>query len=455
MKQKLQNIIKKSKADFTEIRIEKKVSTKIQFRGKLLEMANSNQEVGGFIRCLIYNKGWGISIFNSIDDIEKFLQKAYESASLIKTEKIGLAQIPPIEIEIFANMQEDFRKISLKRKKELVEKYNKIILEENEKIKDTSVFYADVFTEYYYANSEGTYIKEEKPYICLSMKSLAKEKDNVQIGMESIAKKKGFEAVLNLDNLAKNAAKKSVDLLSAQEIKADKYTVICNPKLAGVFIHEAFGHLSEADHIYENEKAREMMVLGKKFGSPILNVFDDGSKDDLIGGYQFDQEGVKSQKTYLINNGILTGRLHSRETAFKMNEKPTGNARAISYAFSPIVRMTNTAIEQGKSSFEEMIKDIKLGVYACDYFGGQTMLEKFSFSSAYAYMIRNGKIEEMVKNVVLSGNIFSTLSNIEKIGNDFKWFETAGGCGKQDQSPLPTVECSPHIRIKDVIIGGK
>jgi TldD protein len=117
--------------------------------------------------------------------------------------------------------------------------------------------------------------------------------------------------------------------------------------------------------------------------------------------------------------------------------------------------MTNTAIENGTTPFEDLIKDIKLGIYACDAYGGNTELESFSFSSGYAYMIRDGQIAEMVKDVILAGNLFTTLLNIDAIGNDFQWLEKAGGCGKGGQNGLPVSFGAPHIRIQNVVIGGK
>jgi TldD protein len=117
--------------------------------------------------------------------------------------------------------------------------------------------------------------------------------------------------------------------------------------------------------------------------------------------------------------------------------------------------MTNTAIGEGETSIENMIKDIELGVYACNMFGGNTNMEIFSFSSAYAYMIRDGQVAEMVKDVILSGNLFTTLKNIDAIGDDFMWNKSAGGCGKGGQNGLPVAFGAPHIRIQDVIIGGE
>jgi TldD protein len=137
-----------------------------------------------------------------------------------------------------------------------------------------------------------------------------------------------------------------------------------------------------------------------------------------------------------------------------MGESASGNARAVGYRFAPIVRMTNTAIDNGTATLEDLLKDIKLGIYACDAYGGETQLENFSFSSGYAYMIRDGRIAEMVKDVDLAGNLFTTLGNIDMISNDFLWLNTGGGCGKAGQFPLPVGMGAPHIRIQNVIIGG-
>jgi len=147
--------------------------------------------------------------------------------------------------------------------------------------------------------------------------------------------------------------------------------------------------------------------------------------------------------------------LHSRETAGKLKETPTGNSRAIDYHSSPIVRMTNTAIENGAVPFDDMLSDIVLGIYARSAYGGQTSMEMFTFSAAQAFMIREGRLAEEVRGVTLSGNVFDTLANIEAIGNDFAWNHSGGGCGKGGQSPLPVDEGSPHVRIRNVVVGGE
>ncbi len=137
-----------------------------------------------------------------------------------------------------------------------------------------------------------------------------------------------------------------------------------------------------------------------------------------------------------------------------MGEHPTGNARTLNYLFSPIVRMSNTFFENGDMSFDNMVADVKEGIYVKDWYGGTTSLEMFTFSGAEAYAIRDGQVEELLRGPVLTGNVFVTLGNIDAVGNDLD-MNQGGGCGKWGQSPLPVSNGSPHIRIRRCVVGGK
>jgi TldD protein len=456
MRVKIEEAVKRSKADYTEIRIEDKETCRVAFRGRELETANANIDKGGMVRCLIRNKGWGVATFNDLDDLAAMVDQAYQCARVGSIpEPIELAPVEPVESMTTAVMGRDFRDVPLSEKKALAERYNQILLGHSDRIVDTQSIYSDVFTHLTLANSEGTYIEQDKPSVVIGAFATARDGDNVQQADEVFSSTRGYEYVLDKDELAGKAAARAVELLRARPVQAGQYPIVIDQLLAGVFIHEAFGHLSEADFIYENPKAREMMTLGRRFGQGILNVYDDGSIPNLRGTTLYDDEGTPARRNWLIRDGVLVGRLHSRQTAAKMGETASGNARAVSYRFAPIVRMTNTAIDNGTATFENMIKDIKLGIYACDAYGGETQLENFSFSSGYAYMIRDGKIAEMVKDVILAGNLFTTLGNIDMIGDDFKWLNTGGGCGKAGQFPLPVGMGAPHIRIQNVVIGGQ
>jgi TldD protein len=455
MQDEIQAALESSKADYTEIRIEERESTSIVYRGKDLETASAVIDAGGIVRCLIQARGWGIATFNDRRDLKAKVQQAYECAQVASSEEpIELAAVPVSQDRLTVALEQDFRGISMAEKKALVEAYNDILRTHSTAIVDTTCRYNDTFSRVFFADSEGTLIEEERPMITTYFVAVARDGDNVQTASESRSGQKGFEFVRDLEPLAQSAAQRAGDLLRAESVVGGQYPVVVNPRLAGVFIHEAFGHLSESDFVYENPRAQEMMVLGRRFGQDILTAFDDGSIPGLRGTHKYDDEGTPTGRSDLIQNGILVGRLHSRETAAKLGEKPTGNARATGYRYPPIVRMTNTAIEGGETSFQDMIGDIKLGIYACDMYGGQTALENFSFSSAYAYMIRDGAVAEMVKDVILSGNLFTTLMNIDAIGDDFEWSQSGGSCGK-GQGGLPVTFGAPHIRIQDVVIGGK
>ncbi len=455
MQHKIDAALRGSKADYTEIRLQEEESTTISYRGSELDTASAVIDAGGIVRCLCWGNGWGVATFNDRDDLQSKVEQAYQSAKVVQSNQpIELARIPVSVDHTGVALEHDFRGISMAAKKALIEEYNDILLGHSDKIADTMAVYADSFSRVILATSEGTFVEEERPMITVYLVAIAREGDNVQTARESLSAQAGFQFVQGREGLAFAAVQRAVDLLKAETVVGGQYPVVINPQLAGVFIHEAFGHLSESDFVYETPKAQEMMVIGRRFGPDSLTVFDDGSLAGLRGTHKYDDEGTPTGRSDLIKNGMLVGRLHSRETAAKMGERPTGNARATGYRYAPIVRMTNTAIKVGTTPFDEMIRGIKLGVYACDAYGGQTELENFSFSSAYAYMIRDGEVAEMVKDVILAGNLFNTLMSIDAVGDDFTWSQSGGSCGK-GQGGLPVTFGAPHVRIQDVVIGGR
>ncbi|MEM6614851.1 MAG: TldD/PmbA family protein, partial [Cyanobacteria bacterium P01_C01_bin.72] len=321
------------------------------------------------------------------------------------------------------------------------------------------VSYGDSSQRVIIATSEGSVIEQSWCDLEMRFSATARQDDSLQTGRETTGSRQGYEDLTKLDEQVIGAAQRAVDALSLPKIKGDIYTVVIDPILTGLFVHEAFGHLSEADMAYENPDLLEVMSMGKQFGSPELQIYDGAaplaSEDNYVhrGSYFYDDEGTPATTTQLIKDGVLVGRLHSRETAGKLGEAPTGNARCLDYHYSPIVRMTNTWIGRGKTPVKDLIENITDGVYARNWLGGMTNGEMFTFSAGEAWMIRHGKLAEQVKDVTLSGNVFKTLANIEAIGDDFTWDES-GGCGKGGQSGLAVGCGGPSLRIKKVTIGG-
>lgn len=455
MKDRLDGALRASRADYTEIRVERTWASGVSFRGRRLETATASEDVGGCVRVLSRGHGWGVAAFTSLDQLPAMVERAQElSRAIVLDEPIQLADVPHPSAEVLLDLDGDVRGVSLAEKTRLIEAYNGEMLAVGGEITDTIAKYHDEVTEYWFVNSEGTSLHELRPEVTLSGTALARKNGTIEKGLESIGLRKGWKSVHGFAAGFRKAGERASQLLSAPTVRGGNYPVILDPEMAGVFIHEAFGHLSEADFVYENPQAREMMTLGRRFGRKVLNVGDNGSVPGLRGTMPFDDEGVPTQDSGLIKEGVLVGRLHSRETAARMGEQPTGNARALSFRHPPIVRMTNTYIGNGEGSFEDLIKDVKLGVYACSAFGGQTMLESFSFTAAYGHMIRDGQVAELVKDVVLAGNLFETLDRIERIAGDFRWNQIGGGCGKAGQAYLAVTEGAPHVRIEEALVGG-
>ncbi len=452
MRDELASALKGHEADYIEVRIEEAQAARIQYRGRELEDIGSTTSLGGSVRALVKG-GWGFVSFNDLSQLRYKVELAAKQARLVGREKSQFAQIEPVVDIVHPDVKKDPAIIPLAQKKRLLDEYNDIIWA-LPKIQTSVILYGDGRKKAVFANSEGSYIEQSRVDVSARFMAVARDGTEVQQTSLSLGSNGDFGFLENLHQQVQDMAQRAVALLSVPHVKGGEYTVILDPVLAGVFVHEAFGHLSESDFVYENQLMREIMVLGRRFGSQHLNIVDDAAVPGLRGSYKYDDEGVPATKTYLIKEGVLVGRLHSRETAAKMEEDPTGNARALDYHFPPIVRMTNTYIEPGDISFQDMVADTRDGIYVKNWYGGMTSMEMFTFSAGEAYEIRNGSIGELMRPVVLSGNLFTTLENIDAIGNDLEMNE-GGGCGKGAQSPLPVSNGSPHIRIRKCLIGGR
>ncbi len=444
----------RNQVDYLIIRLESASGTDIFLRGDKIETLSEGISIGGQIRAC-HKGGWGFASFNKISGLAQRIEEAIASAHLVGEDETLLGEIPIIQtVCTLPLIGTNPRLIPLVEKKQLCEHYINILRGINAKIATTSVRYGDSEQNVIIASSEGTLIEQSWVDMEMRFAATARDGENVQTGRETTGSRQSYQDLLLLDQQVKGAAERAVTALSLPPVKGDTYTVVIDPILSGLFVHEAFGHLSEADMAYENPDILEVMTIGRRFGPDELQIFDGAIPAGHRGSYFYDDEGTPATTTQLIKDGVLVGRLHSRETAGKLGEKPTGNARCLNYHFPPIVRMTNTWIERGKTPVADLFTNIKEGVYAKNWLGGMTNGEMFTFTAGEAWMIRNGKLAEQVRDVTLSGNVFSTLADIEGIGNDFYWDES-GGCGKGGQSGLPVGCGGPSLRIKNVVVGGE
>jgi len=310
-----------------------------------------------------------------------------------------------------------------------------------------------------FASSEGADVRVETTIVGLFHTSVAQAKGVMEWAPCSESKCAGYEFIKSQDwnSFTEDVSKLSVEAVGAKTPPPGTHPVVVDPQTLGVLLHEAFGHASEGDLVSTGESVLNGK-LGTQLASEHVTVVDEGVVD---GGYYypFDDEGTKKEKTVVVENGRLKNFLHDRNSASKLESKPTGNGRAMNFENSPIVRQTNYYMQNGDLGFEEIIEDIDLGLYirGKGLMGGEVEvgMGTFTFNVGPSKVIRKGELAETVRGVVISGLILETMKTIDAVGNDLKFRTNVfGGCGKNDQT-VPVGFGGPHIRIRRMTVGGR
>ncbi|MFO7676480.1 MAG: TldD/PmbA family protein [bacterium] len=440
--------------DYADLRVEETERSTVQYRGEELESVGRNFERGGCLR--VFHRGnWAVASFNGIDEgLAGLARELARQVEELPAQEGMVAPLPPHVETVRLDPAHDPRKHGLAEKRALLHHYNSI-LTSTPGIVSTVARYLDEHRFVSFLSTEGRYLDQESADCGFHVRAVARDGADIQDYGDGFGKPQGFEALRHKEALVERVAKVARDLLKAEPVAAGRYAVIVDPLLAGVFCHEAFGHLAEADHVADNPQLREMMKPGMRLGVDELTIVDDATAPGERGSFRFDDEGAAAARTELIRHGVLVGRLHDRQTAQAMNEPPTGNGRALSYRHPPLVRMSNTYIEPREAELDDMLDRTERGLYVCGSRGGMTELESFTFSAQYAWLVEDGRKTRMVRDVTLAGNVFETMKNITDIGDDLVLFGGLGGCGKAGQGPLPVGLGGPHLRIRDVTVGGR
>jgi TldD protein len=456
MKDRLARLVADLRAEYADIRYEENQKTRIAFRGNKLEQVPSYATSGGHVR--VYSGGGkAIASFSDPNRAESIAAAAARSARIVGAKRdkpLRLAPAPVICESLATSAANGPRSISLQDKLDLVSRYNDVILREQTVI-TTESDYDEFISRRVFASSEGSRIEYDIVVLNILGRIVTKKGNVVQRVRFAFGGDETFFRLLKREEELEQRIAFARQLLDAEPARAGTFPVILDPSEASVFIHEAFGHLSEADGLQNNPTFRAKLQLGTRLGKSILNVTDDPSPPGLPGSYTVDDEGVRGAKTRLITEGVLSGRLHSRETAAEFGEPLSGNMRAVDAHHTPIVRMSNIFIEPGRSSFDEMVASIDDGYYLVGAKGGQTSGDQFTFGAQWGYRIRNGRLGAMVRDINMSGELFSTLAAISMIGTDLE-FSERGGCGKgmPPQVNRKSGKGAPHIKIDRVTIGG-
>ncbi|MFO7639347.1 MAG: TldD/PmbA family protein [bacterium] len=450
----LGKLLTRADADYADIRYEVKRETNISFSGRELHGLSASSADGYVLRVL---KGGGFAsvAFTRPADAERALAVATGNAGLIgraAKEPVRLAETEVVKDEVRPELDEDPRELSVEDKLALLRKYNDIALD-HPKVATTSMGYSDLVREKHFLSTEGSRVREDLVTVRISGGITTREgglTQSVRVGMGG---SDGMGRLRGREEMVEERKKLAVDLLSGEPVKGGTYRAVLDSRLAGVFTHEAFGHFSEADLIEDSPTMREKMQLGAELGTPVLSIKDDPTVAHQLGHYRYDDEGVRARPTQLMKNGVLVGRLHSRRTAAAFGEPLSGHSIAEDYRYAPIIRMGSIFIEPGADTFESLLERLGDGLYLCNAMGGQTSGENFTFGAQYGFEVKGGRKGKMLRDINISGNLYSTLKSITGIAGDLALGEI-GGCGK-GQTNLRSCYGAPHVLVENVVIGGR
>jgi len=416
------------------------------------------------------NGGWGFTVIKDLskNSIEKGFKNAIKLAHLTESltkNKFTIKERDPLIKTFRINSQHNIDDITVEEKIDLVKYHEKISSTYSSAIKNTRTFYMDGHSNSVFINSFGSYIYQDLSVLRMFTLAYAEKDGILQRAVNSVGGIGGFEIskTEKASALSEKTAKEAIELLDAKSPVGGKFTVIMDPKLTGTFIHEAFGHAAEADTVLNKESILEGKI-GEKVAIEDISIYDDPTMGqgktlnlpyELFGSYFVDDEGIPSQKTIIIKDGILKNYLHNLETSSRMDIAPNGHGRASSYTARPQVRMGITILEPKDWDVEEMIKDTKEGILCQDFQYGYTdpTTGNFQFKCKLSYKIENGERKELMRDVALSGMTLEVLNKISAIGNKKSFSFSDGMCGKGGQG-VRVCDGGPFIRADDITVGG-
>lgn len=456
--QKTVEMASKLDLDYCESRIQRRKSTRIAFNHGHYRQATYGIDRGAGIRVLC-NNAWGFSSSSNID-LQSLRDACNKAASLSHVlssyakEKVTLSEEPSVQREILQHISIPPGEVDIKEKMNLVHDLYTQTIEFDSSIVNAEIRYGDLEIDETLATSEGTEIFSRVVGLFVAIDAIAKLGEKMVTCGERFGKLGGYELVDKdkLLTLAESAAKRSLKLLHGKPAPSGRFSVVTDPRLTGVFAHEAIGHACEADAIVADESILHGK-MGEKVGSDLVTICDDSTIPSAWGSREYDSEGVKTQKRILVEKGVLTSLIYDRKSAGKLGTRSNGGARTQSYAHPPIVRMSNTYVLPGDQDLEQILEEIEYGIFLKGSRGGAVDVARgiFQFNAEEAYLIEKGEITMPLLNVSMSGLILETLSNVVGVSDDFSF--SIGTCGKSGQG-VPVSSGGPFLHIENVVVGG-
>ena len=442
-------------ADFAEIFLEDRASRRMTFNDRRIKEAGTGHSLGAGIRVI---RGHQATYAHSNDVSPEALERLARDvadASLTshspgprKGSPFNFSHSPiALPTRLWAAEQID--------RPSLFSRIDRVARSASERISQVEVLLAESVQTVQIMNSDGLVAAEQRPLIRITIQAIGADGQEFQTGSESpgVTGDWRWLAELDVEHLAMSAAQQALTMLRAGHAPSGKMPVIIDSGFGGVILHEACGHLLETTSV-----APGTSVLSGKMGEmiahPSVSVIDDGTIEGAWGSHAIDDEGMPTQRSLLIENGKLVSYIVDRLGGIRTGYAPTGSGRRESYRFAPTSRMRNTFIAPGVGSVEELVSEVKYGLYARRMGGGSVSpgTGDFNFSVREAYVIRDGQIAEPVRGATLIGNGADILHRIDRVGADLQL--AAGFCGSISGS-LPVCVGQPPIRVSEIVVGGR
>ncbi|MCL2854705.1 MAG: TldD/PmbA family protein [Defluviitaleaceae bacterium] len=441
-------------ASFAEVFVENTVNNNIVLVNNVVEQANSGIEHGVGIR--IFDGLNAVYAFTNNMSRDNLLRVAKQAAGAVKERKnTKAADLVVLNFDNISPMKVPYNTIPKNQIVDMLRVAGKASMEADTQITGTRGQYLDVVTNVLVANSEGVWGEDVRNRTRVSVSAVASSAGEKQTATRNPGAQQGFEFYDGMDfaGLGRDCAKEAVTMLHAGYAPSGKMDVVIGNGFGGVIFHEACGHSLEATGVAK--KASEFWdKKGTQIANPIVNAIDDGTTPGAWGSQNMDDEGGKPRRNVLIKDGMLNTFLIDKLNGLRMGEESTGSGRRQNYRFAPTSRMTNTYIDSGNSTLNEIISATEYGIYAKRMGGGSVTpaTGEFNFAVLESYMIRNGKIAEPVRGASLIGRGSEVLMNIDMIGNDMDHGQ--GMCGSVSGS-IPANCGQPSLRVKNILVGGR
>jgi len=442
--------------ELAELFLEERVQTEISFEAGRLERVSFGIIRGAGVR-LISGLRTRYAFTNSLlkDDLMKLASAVSETAD----QQASLIEMPmeyhQAEAKPVSKILKPPDRVPVKEKVELIRRAEEAARKFDPHIVQVKIRYFDLARKIGIANTRGVMISDQTTHTIFAVQVIAAKDGELQVGYDSVGGTVGWEIFEKErpEEVALRTARRAKMMLMARKAPGGKMPVVLSSEAGGTMIHEAIGHGLEAD-LAEQGLSVYQGKIGAQVASKLITVVDDKTIPNRRGSYNFDDEGAPSERTILVDQGVLRNYMYDQLEAMRAGKNSTANGRRESYRFRPIVRMSNTMILPGRTDPAEIIKSVDRGLLVRKMGGGEvdTVAGDFVFEVSEGYLIENGEQAEPVRGATLVGNGPKILMEIDQVGTDLGF--SLGTCGKDGQG-APVADAQPTLRIPEIIVGGE